>query len=891
MSLSKGAMWCGSNPKKTLFFLIVVTAFMIYGVTGLKMDMSYFSILPDNSDRFRDLKKITRDFPLSTGIIAVIDASKNEEVLKGTVDEITASLSSPEFKPWVKSVFGKMDQDFISRHGLLLSEADDIKRITELYSEAGLVPFLRNLNNDFEREYGRNEDNLKEDETLMAEQLSSLMNLLTLMEKSLWEDVSSEEVDKAVSRYLTGEGYMLSKDGSKALVFILPAFAMEEVNKVMEGVGAIEDEIMSLCEQRGISAGLTGFMTVTRDEGAAASSGFMLSFILASLAIILLLVIIFRMRSVPLIIGIPLLTGILWTAGLAGFTVKRLNIVTSMYMVALLGLGVDYAIHLLTGFVMERDRGKSFLEALERTYREAGRGIITGALTTSAAFFALTISQTSMLRELGIIAGLGILCELLATLIFIPPLLALREKKLSSSRLKRLKVKTTLASGIGSLVHKRYSHIFILTLIIAGLFLLKAGDVSIETNLMEMEAKGLTSVKLQDQMVEDFQMAPDSLSVLSTSVEETRTLSKKLKKLSSVKSAESIAPYLISDEEYEKRKSVLLPFKNSLHQRELPEIHREELTQELQRLQWNLTEMSDLAFLGNVEKIVNTVNTLLGLDSEGNKITDSLFDRIKLPSRLTSSLLTFQENLEAAFSRQLITMADTTRVTEQMLPSWIRDSFISRDGSSYLINIVPRDNPWHEKFRKVFTAQIESVTTRATGMVLISDQLSDMAKTDGVKTTLAALVIVCILLLLDFRNLKLTLFTITPLLLSFTGLFALMALFKIDFDFVNIIAIPLLIGIGIDDTVHINHRYLNEGKGKMKEVITKAGSAVMLTSITTTIGFASFIPSPMRGISGTGIVLSAAILLAFTFSVLFYPSLLIIAVEKAGLNIYSGGKK
>ncbi len=114
-----------------------------------------------------------------------------------------------------------------------------------------------------------------------------------------------------------------------------------------------------------------------------------------------------------------------------------------------------------------------------------------------------------------------------------------------------------------------------------------------------------------------------------------------------------------------------------------------------------------------------------------------------------------------------------------------------------------------------------------------------------------------------------------------------MAIFKIDFDFINIIAIPLLIGIGIDDAIHISHRYLHEGSGNMKKVITHAGSAVLLTTITTTIGFASFIPSPMVGLAKSGIVFSCAIIFAFIYSILFYPSLLILVNEKLGLNIKS----
>jgi predicted RND superfamily exporter protein len=113
-----------------------------------------------------------------------------------------------------------------------------------------------------------------------------------------------------------------------------------------------------------------------------------------------------------------------------------------------------------------------------------------------------------------------------------------------------------------------------------------------------------------------------------------------------------------------------------------------------------------------------------------------------------------------------------------------------------------------------------------------------------------------------------------------------MAVAGIKFDFINIIAIPLLIGIGIDDAVHINHRYLLEGKGQIDRVVGKTGRAVLLTSLTTIIGFASFIPSIMRAMRSTGIVLSIAMALAFLFSILFYPSVLVIMAEKLSWALY-----
>jgi predicted RND superfamily exporter protein len=185
----------------------------------------------------------------------------------------------------------------------------------------------------------------------------------------------------------------------------------------------------------------------------------------------------------------------------------------------------------------------------------------------------------------------------------------------------------------------------------------------------------------------------------------------------------------------------------------------------------------------------------------------------------------------------------------------------------------------------VFKAQVNTVTDQSTGMILAADQLISIAEHDSIRALTAALIAVFIILLLDFRNLRLTLITFLPLLLSFTSLYGLMALLGIRFDFVNIIAVPLLVGIGIDDSVHINHRYLSEGRGNMKLAISETGTAVALTTITTIIGFSSFIPSIMRAMRSTGIVLSLAMALAFVYSVFLHPAVLILVSEKLGWNL------
>lgn len=883
------AVWITQNRLKVLIVTILVTVVMIIGASRLTMEMSFFSILPDHTKQFKDLKNIMNDFPFASNMTIILDAKNIEDpdkakvALTKSVDEITEILNGNT--EYISTVLGKMDIVLIKNHGLMLTKPKDINRIIDLYDQPGILPFLTNLNNDFEKEYSGNDENLKDNEQMASAQFKNIEKILELVEMSLNGELPSEsEIDTTLVKYLYGEEYLFNKDSTQAAIYVLPNFVIEELDKLVPGVNYVEQVAQRVAEKNGITSGLTGLCTVSRDEMTTSSNGFIVSLLLAIVLILAVLIVVLKMKSVPIIIGVPLLTGIIWTVGISGFTVGRLNLVTAMYMIALIGLGVDYAIHIMTNYVIEIENGHDFKKAIEITYNETCRGVITGALTTAVAFLALLISDTKMLQELGLIAGLGIICELIASLIMIPLLLSFRASTGSKKLRAKGKVKASIAAGIGIFVTKNYKKIVISTLIIVLILSFKVKDAGIQTNLMEMEAKGLKSIKLQDEMVIEFEMAPDGLMIISDSLTETKELANRLKKLSTVKGVDSIADYLPTDRETEQRTPILEEFISALQTRKLININGEILLEELYRLEANLMEISEMSYMGNMMKMTNTLNEVTGFNNDNEKFKVSVFDRLFKILEADKYNLETLDIMQISFDKNLVSklikMSNTEKITINTLPENIRKSFISTDGKSYLISITPTSNPWHKEFRKRYKQQVNSVTDKGTGMILASDELVNMTKVDGIRTSILALFIVFILLIIDFKSIKIAFMTITPLLLSFISLFAVMAIFNIKFDFINIIAIPLLIGIGIDDAIHISHRYLREGPGNMPKVIKHAGSAVLLTTITTVIGFASFIPSPMVGLSKSGIVFAFAIIFAFFYSILFFPSLLILIQEK-----------
>lgn len=909
--LSRWAIWSVENWGKALLIALAITVILGFGIARLKMEMTFYSMLPDKSNQVRDLKEIVENFSYASAILVVIDGRsvedplEAEKIVKGTIDALTLEYKNDIYKPYISSVIGKLDMSLFKEHGLMLTKIDDLERMKRSYSDLNLVPLLKHINDDFEAEYSGNSDKLSSEESEAVTQFKGLGDLLELIEYAAeGRDVSDSELDEVLDSYMFGDPYIMSNDNRMGLMIVQPNFTINDISMLQPGVDTIEAGAKRIASDKGIKAGLTGITTVGRDEMVTSSQGLVVSSILALVLILGLLVLIFRMFSVPFISGIPLITGILWTLGLSGLIIHRLNIMTAMYIVALLGLGIDYAIHLLSGYIQERDGGADFKAAVENSLIKSGSGIITGALTTAAAFFALTIAKNNLIKELGFVAGLGILSELFVMILMIPPLLAYREHRLvkkgkTDNRIfSKVKIKSDAAAGIGKLLVKAPVAIAVLMSLIIISFSFKAGDVGIQDNLLEMEAKGLESVHLNDEMIKEFGMAPDGLLIISSDLKEVRDLSEKIEKLSSVKSVESLADFYINDEEYEERGSFLKQFILDLDSVDLAStVNAENLLEELYRLEMNLMEMGDMAYMGNMGRLVHTLGNITGIDEDGVKVEETSFDRLfsmledNTEIGASPAMKALQSDVFNKMNQKIRTMASTDKISLDMLPSNIRDSLISRDGDSYLISISPTQNPWEGAYRDIFTDQMESVTDKGTGMILVADQMNLMAQEDGRRASIFAVIVVFLILVVDFRNIKLAALTMLPLLGSFLTLFGIMALTGIKFDFVNIIVVPLLIGIGIDDAVHINHRYLREGKGRMDVVIAMTGTALLMTTLTTVFGFASFIPSIMRAMRSTGIVLSLAMTIAFLNSVLLHPAILIIVTEKLGWNIKPWSKK
>jgi predicted RND superfamily exporter protein len=302
--------------------------------------------------------------------------------------------------------------------------------------------------------------------------------------------------------------------------------------------------------------------------------------------------------------------------------------------------------------------------------------------------------------------------------------------------------------------------------------------------------------------------------------------------------------------------------------------------EQIERLEANVIETSQMAYQSLLDRVVRRADRMTGLDSLGERVAPGVFSPLlslldSLEERTVVQRLMRYQELFRSKSRSIVhRMANPDTVTWDMVPQSIATMFLSRDSSEYLISVYPKTNVWEEILESPFLDLVESKLPHATGTVPFMKIMYLRGKQEGAKAMTYALIAILALLLLDFRSIRFALLAIVPLLLAVVWLTGGMGLFDAPFNLMNVLAVPLILGIGIDDGVHVCHRYRHEKGASIPSAIGSVGKAIFLTTATTMIAFGSLMFSRMQGNVAIGQVLFFGVGLCYVMTVTVLPVLL-----------------
>lgn len=628
----------------------------------------------------------------------------------------------------------------------------------------------------------------------------------------------------------------LSKDQNSLLIIaepVRPATDLAFSKSLMETLERTASDILSP-KEKGVRVSYTGAHPIALSEAKTLRFDMQSSFITSLILVLILFFFAYRRWVTLLFAGLPLFGGIQLTMGIASLTLGSLNILTSAFSAILVGLGIDFAIHLYDRYHHERALGADIPSAIETTLTQTGEGIWTGAFTTIFAFAILYFSRVQGIVELAFLVSVGLLCSLLCIYFVLPSFLIWidgRKRPYSYQPLQTLGLK-----NLSSFIPKK-TFLFLFGFLGITLFLtFSAFHIEVERDFRNLRPKEIKSLEVLDRMAKAY----GGKKLEAIAIQEGKELSQLLLK------DEAMSHSLKGYEETGKLESFTslsqwIP--SPQKQRKIAESIRKSIDLEKAKKNFIIT-LRENGF--EVEEFQSFIQGLEEIN-RGN-------EKIYPPETLLASFD------QGPFKKGI-------------------EHLLTKKGETYkLISHL-----YYQKGRLSLEGLEEDLLGIAiTGTERVESEILRIVKEDLFLLTPLALLIVLFLVFLHFRRWRTTFFTLIPLVMGLIWMVGTMALLGIRFNFVNAVILPMIIGMGIDNGVHFMHRYLEEGRRDVGLVLRTTGRAMILCSLTTMLGFGSLVTARYQALSTMGWVTILGMGFCLITSLCFLPTLLILREEKYG---------
>ncbi len=855
--------------------------------------------------------------------VVLILRSRDLEQAKRFASELGARMKAE--RDAIQEVFYRIPMETFRRQALLFLEPEEIRDLHDkiskhqdllerLASSPGLLTLLRTINEQISRALVRTavsglfsddgetaedeEDEGKvdpEDLRLMSSLMDSLYTWLTDAPRyrSPWGVFMQDPGG------MSEDGYLI--DEERGWLFMMAYLEDVEGSFNMEGaaIDRIRKHIRDLSARfPDVKVAITGTPALNSDEMRSSLEDMTRAMGLALLLVSGLFVLGFGEARRPLAAVFSLLLGVVWALGWLSLTVGHLTILSMAFGSILVGLGIDFGIHLVARYEKERNAGLDPSAALGTTLTRVGRAIFSGAITTAAAFFALGLSSFRGIKEFGWIAGSGILCCLAAELVLLPVLLLWLDRKKgvpSGDALRKRSGRPRLERIVGwPARHPGW------VVPIAGLMAVAAvlpwARVRFDYNLLHLQPKGTEAVEWELKLIEAQGNASIYAAVLVDSLEEARERAAEYEALPLVSKVESLADYLpVDPQERMNRILDLAPLfeEVELQDRQPPAPSPGSVKRWIAKIRFKLREEEKEELDGAAKTEAGSLpapDTVSGASLRTERVLRLL--EAEDTQAWADSLAGYQERLFTDFRRKIeLIMAslDPVPITVEGLPELLKKRFIGTSGR-LVLQIYPKEDIWELGPQRRFVEQLSSVDPDVTGIAVQNYDATKSLLDAYIQGGLYAVCAIVLILMVDFRHPVLVMLTLLPLV--FGGLWTLlgMKILNMAFNPANLVIIPLLVGIGVDNGIHVVRHFLGSGSAEDEIAGSSTGRAITISTLTTMAGFGSLIIARHQGIHSVGALLTLAMASCLLGSLVVLPSILGILPEKVRHRIWRMGQ-
>jgi hopanoid biosynthesis associated RND transporter like protein HpnN len=629
-------------------------------------------------------------------------------------------------------------------------------------------------------------------------------------------------------------------------------------------------------EVPGVNVGLTGESVLDYDQMAQSQKDTSLASLVSLLICAFIFIYGYNETGRPIKALICLVLGLGYTLAFATLTVGHLNVLTITFLPMLIGLAIDFGVHLITRYEEELRHGQTTGAAMSKAMIFTGQGILMGALTTAGAFLAMAFTNFKGIREMGVICGGGLMICLVPMLTLLPVLLlrgrqnAIDVQTLEDDRRARIE----------NLWLQRPVFVSFVILAVSLLALSELPKVTFDYNLLNLQSPNLPSVVYAKKLSADKSLLFGA--VVADNVEEAVAVEKKLRALTNVvEDVESTAGYL-HQEQGEKLKLI-----TEIKQTVAPLQFRAPDMRPVDIYALSSTLYSFNGYLGAARATVGSSdpalsNQFLSLQHTVQDLRKAMLagDATAL-SEHAEKLAGFQQGLFDSLRQTFVTLQnqdDRAPLRVDDLPPPLRDRFVGVNGK-FLLQVFPRKDVWQrenqEEFVKTLRMALDPQDTNhpiITGTPVQLYEYESLLKDSYVTAAWYSLFAIALMVLFHFRSFIAVLLALIPVGLGTLWLAGLMGLLDMPFNPANIMTLPLVIGIGVTNGIHILNRFAEE---RTPGILARStGKAVLVSGLTAIAGFGSLTIAKHNGIHSLGVIMSIGIGTCMIAGLTFVPALL-----------------
>jgi hypothetical protein len=842
----------------TRFPWVVITFALATAIVSGAYSASHFAITTDIN------KLISRDLPwrqheaaferLFPGhfqsTLAVVEAP-TPELASAAAGELTQHLQG---RPQLfKSIDDLNANPFFTRNGLLFRPADEVKQFTQGLAQA--APII---------------DLLATDQSLRG--LAEALNLglagvqqgkLTLdaMQRAL--SMPADTIEQALAgkravfswqEFLTGE----KPPGTQLRHFIeaepvLDFSALEPGRASTQAVRQTAADL-NLADRFGARVRLTGSVPMGDEEFSTLQEGAWANTIGTAVIVLVILYLALKSKRLILAVFVNLFAGLAMTAALGLLMVGALNMISVAFAVLFVGLGVDFGIQFSVKYRAERFAHHRLKDALVRAAADIGVPLTLAAAAVAAGFLSFLPTDYLGLSELGKIAGVGMIIAYLTSVTLLPALITVMNPEGEPEP-----VGYAGLAPVDDFLQRHRIGIVAGTVGIALLGLPLLYWLSFDFDPIHLRNTHTEAVSTLLDVESDPAIGFNSVNVVAPSLAEAEKVSADLQKLPEVARTMSLGSFIPEDQD---QKLADIRALDKAIGASLREPGDDEPATDAE----NVEAVTKLA-----TRLQTTAGNAAGPGADAaRRLAPALNALAKAPDEVRQrTAAAFLVPLKVSL-QQLANFLQPEPVAIDSLPASLKSQWVAQDGKAR-VQVFPKGDTNDTAVLRRFAQAVNAAFPEATGGPISILESGDTVVGAFVRAGIYALLSIAFLLWIVLRRFTDVLLTLVPLLLAGILTLELCVLVGMPLNFANIIALPLLLGVGVAFKIYYIMAWRAGGTQLLQSSLTRA---VIWSALTTATAFGSLCLSSHPGTSSMGELLALSLICTLGAAVLFQPALM-----------------